>query len=177
MFHRSALLVIVSCAALTGCVALPIGPSVMVLPGTGKSFDQFRGDDAVCRQYGKELVAGVRPDQVAAEGMRNSAVAGALIGAAAGVAIGGGEGAAIGAGSGLLLGSAAGTTVGGIAAHTVQQRYDTAYTQCMYSKGNQIPVAGYPSMPQPHPLGSYPPPPPGFSPSAPRRFSATPPLG
>ena len=67
MSHRSALLVIVSCAALAGCVALPIGPSVMVLPGTGKSFDQFRGDDAVCRQYGQKLAAGVRPDQVEME--------------------------------------------------------------------------------------------------------------
>ena len=30
---------------LTGCVTIPTGPSVMVLPGSGKSFDQFRLDD------------------------------------------------------------------------------------------------------------------------------------
>ena len=35
---------------LGGCVSMPSGPSMMVLPGTGKSFDQFRADDADCRE-------------------------------------------------------------------------------------------------------------------------------
>ena len=37
--------------AALGCVYVPTGPSVMVLPGGGKSFEQFQGDDAVCRQW------------------------------------------------------------------------------------------------------------------------------
>ena len=31
---------------LTGCVVVPTGPSVMVLPGNAKDFEQFKGDDA-----------------------------------------------------------------------------------------------------------------------------------
>ena len=33
--------------ALGACTTLPTGPSILALPGTGKSFDQFRADDAV----------------------------------------------------------------------------------------------------------------------------------
>lgn len=102
---------------LTGCATLPSGPSVMVLPGTGKSLEQFQADDLVCRQW------------------------------------------------------AAGS-------YAVQPQYDMAYMQCMYVKGNQIPVArgsepGYapsppppavaplpPGIPSP-PAGAPPPPPPG----------------
>jgi hypothetical protein len=57
---------------LGGCASIPSDPSVMVLPGTGKTFEQFQTDDAVCR-------------------------------------------------------------------HSVQGRYDIAYRQCMYAKGNQVP--------------------------------------
>ena len=37
--------------AVTGCVSMPNEPSVMVLPGTGISFDQFRNDKAICQQF------------------------------------------------------------------------------------------------------------------------------
>ena len=51
MFRRwSALLT--SAVLLGGCAPVPTGPSVMVLPGLGKSFEQFNADDAVCRQWG-----------------------------------------------------------------------------------------------------------------------------
>ncbi len=33
-----------------GCASTPTGPSVMVLPGTNKTMDQFQVDDARCRQ-------------------------------------------------------------------------------------------------------------------------------
>jgi hypothetical protein len=62
-------------------------------------------------------------------------VAGALIGAASGNA---GAGAAIGAGGGLLVGSAAGSNAAAGGNYSMQQRYDMTYTQCMYSKGNQV---------------------------------------
>ena len=41
---------------------VPTGPSVMVLPGAGKPFDQFQLDDVVCRQYAQQQI-GVAPGQ------------------------------------------------------------------------------------------------------------------
>lgn len=95
-----------------------------------------------------------------------SALTGAIVGAAAGVAIGGGKGAAIGAGSGLLLGSAAGTGASVYASGIMQQRYDVAYMQCMYTKGNRVPMSGsFVAAPAP---ARYPPPPPGYPTRLPR---------
>jgi hypothetical protein len=50
-----------------------------------------------------------------------------------------GTGAAIGAGTGLLFGTLAGSERGYYYERSVQRRYDIAYQQCMYAKGNQIP--------------------------------------
>jgi hypothetical protein len=47
---RRTLSVVVAAIVLAGCASTPTGPSVMVLPGSGKTFDQFRADDARCRQ-------------------------------------------------------------------------------------------------------------------------------
>ena len=35
---------------LAGCAVVPDGPSSMALPGTGRSFQQFRADDDACRR-------------------------------------------------------------------------------------------------------------------------------
>jgi hypothetical protein len=43
---------------LAGCATAPTGPGVLVLPGTGKSFDQFRFDEHECRQYAHAQVGG-----------------------------------------------------------------------------------------------------------------------
>ena len=48
MLKQSAL-AIVAGLFTTACVTVS-GPSVTVLPGQGKSFEQFQADDAVCRQ-------------------------------------------------------------------------------------------------------------------------------
>src|SRR5579871_1528085 len=37
--------------SLAGCASVPEGPGVLVLPGPGKTFDQFRLDDIDCRQF------------------------------------------------------------------------------------------------------------------------------
>ena len=100
-------------SSLGACATLPSGPSVMVLPGAQKTFEQFREDDALCQFYARQAVGGQTPTQTAMDSGTASAVTGTAIGAAAGALIGAaaGEpagGAAIGAGSGLLLGSAAG---------------------------------------------------------------------
>jgi hypothetical protein len=50
---------------ITGCVSIPSGPSVMVLPGTGLSFEQFSNDNAVCQQYASLQVGGTSANQAA----------------------------------------------------------------------------------------------------------------
>jgi hypothetical protein len=92
---------------------------------------------------------------------------GAGVGAAIGAAHGKpATGAAIGAGSGLIGGTAAASGPAYAAGHEAQRRYDNAYQQCMYSKGNQIP-ASVADPPRTSPKRSRwipPPPPPGYKP-------------
>ena len=86
--------------AVGGCVSMPSGPSVMVLPAPGKSFEQFQVDDGICRQWaGRQL--GLPPQDTATQD------------------IGGG--------------------VDQVSDWEAQRRYDIAYQQCMYAKGNQLP--------------------------------------
>ncbi|HYP68416.1 MAG TPA: YMGG-like glycine zipper-containing protein [Thiobacillaceae bacterium] len=162
---------------LGACTTMPSGPSVMVLPGTGKSFDQFRADERECKSYALESVGGVTPGQAAQNSGVASAVVGTVVGAAAGAAIGGHEGAGVGAGTGLLVGGLAGTQSAEYSGYGVQRRYDVSYVQCMYAKGHQVPVSGrtyrqsraasYPPPPPPGvprpPEGTPPPPPPGVT--------------
>ena len=129
--------------ALTGCATIPTGPSVMVLPPEGKSFEQFRADDAICRQWAMQQI-GHSPQETANQSAVNSALVGTAIGAGIGAALGSasghmGEGAAIGAGSGLLVGAASGAESSRVYGWQAQHRYDVAYMQCMYAKGNLIP--------------------------------------
>ena len=157
----------IAVAALAGCVTVPSGPSVMVLPGDGRTFDQFRYDEGDCRNYAQSQVGG-SAEQAAADSAVRSAVLGTVIGAAAGAAIGGNSrGTAIGAGTGLLVGSAAGSGAANASAYGVQRRYDYAYQQCMYSKGHRVAGAQRGPYPYPPPLGYAPPPappPPGYPP-------------
>lgn len=152
-----------------GCTTIPSGPSVLVLPGTGKNFDQFRLDDALCRQYAYDQVAGVTPAQAATDSGAASAVLGTALGAAAGAAIGGGRGAAVGAGTGLLAGSLAGTGAAGVSAYATQQRYDNGYIQCMYAQGHRVPVSDQFVVGHGQTLYPPPPPPPPYSLSPPIR--------
>ena len=77
--------------------------------------------------------------------MDGAAAAGAL--AAAG--IGGSAlfaawaGAGIGAASGALGGAGIGAMTSSNAQLTIQQQYDNAYAQCMYTRGNAVPGYGY----------------------------------
>lgn len=127
---------------LTACVHVPTGPSIMVLPGTGKSFDQFRSDDYLCKQYASQQGDGQTTRQASISSGMESAAVGTALGAAAGAAIGGGRGAAIGAGSGLLAGSLTGSAAARTSGYISQQRYDMSYIQCMYANGHRVPVAG-----------------------------------
>jgi outer membrane lipoprotein SlyB len=94
---------------LGGCASTPSGPGVLVLPGSGKSFDQFRVDEHECRQYASSQVGGQTPGQAANDAGVKSAVVGAAVGTVAGAALGGHHGAGVGAGVGLAAGALAGT--------------------------------------------------------------------
>jgi hypothetical protein len=183
--QRSYLFPIAAVLLLAGCVTVPTGPNVLVLPGYGKDFEQFKVDDAVCRQWALQQT-GTTANKASTEAAAGSAAVGTVVGAATGAAVGAayGEpamGAAVGSGVGLLGGTAAGANSAASAQWTVQHRYDMAYMQCMYTKGNQIPVPGGLQRPPastvqhaepppemsrpvnvpPPPAGSPPPPPPG----------------
>jgi len=126
--------------ALTACATAPTGPSVAVMPGSGKTFEQFNADDAVCRQYAASRNDGTT--QAANDKAVESGVVGTLIGAAAGAALDGHQGAAAGAGTGLVMGSAVGANASQYGTYSAQRRYDISYEQCMYAKGNNVPGAG-----------------------------------
>jgi Glycine-zipper domain len=147
---------------LSACAAVPTGPSVMVLPGVGKPFDQFQVDDVACRQFA-QAQTGLPPGEAGRQSTINTAALGTVLGAGAGAVLGAaagdaGVGAAIGAGSGLLVGTAGGAEAGASASRVLQSRYDVSYMQCMYAKGNQLPGT------RPAPQSSYGPPPPGTPP-------------
>lgn len=155
---------------LVACATTPSGPGVMVLPGSGRSFDQFRFDDFDCRQYAHVQAGGTEPNQAAANSGLASAAVGAAVGTIAGAAIGGSEGAGVGAGVGLATGALAGTGAAAQSSYTAQQRYDIGYQQCMYAKGHKIPMAAgrYDRRPA-HRQATPPPPPPGTPPPPPPR--------
>lgn len=136
--------------ALGACTAaVPSGPTIVAMPGPGKSWDQFQGDNAACKAYASSQMPNA--GQVAVGSHNNSvatAAAGTLIGAGIGAALGSlagnvGAGAAIGAGAGLLGGAAAAGNNTQDTADSLQGRYDVAYAQCMVGHGETIqqPVA------------------------------------
>jgi len=137
-------------ALLAGCAATPMGPTVNVMPGPGKSFEIFQVDQANCKSFAESQVAGQ------AQAVNNQAVGGAALGTLLGAGLGAGIGAATGnAGAGAAIGAAtglgAGTVYGssntGNAQYSIQVQYDNAFSQCMYSKGELVP--GYAPVAQP----------------------------
>ena len=154
--------VAVAAAALlaAACATVPSGPSVLVLPGSAKSFEQFRADDYECRQYAGFQVNGTTPDRAAEQSGVKSAAIGTAVGAVAGGLIGGRDGAATGAGAGLIVGSLAGTGTAQSSQLSAQQRYDHAFQQCMYAKGHKVPVEGYALPRRDSRRAAVPPPPP-----------------
>ncbi|HCE09199.1 MAG TPA: hypothetical protein DIT28_16575 [Oxalobacteraceae bacterium] len=149
---------------VTACTTIPDGPSVLVLPGSSKNFDQFRMDDADCRQFASYQIGGTTPNQAGIDSGVRSAAIGTVLGAAVGAAVGGRDSAAIGAGTGLLMGSTAGAGSAQASGYQLQRRYDNSYLQCMYSKGNRVPASGRSMTESPSrypPPAGYPVPPPG----------------
>lgn len=159
----------VAALLLAACAApLPNSPSILVLPGTGKSFDLFRADEHDCRGYAYNQIGGKVAEKAQADRQAQSAAIGTAIGAVTGAALGGSSGAAVGAGVGLAGGAAVGADQSYAGAYTSQRRFDVAFTQCMYAKGHRVPVSGnYSSAPArtTAPSAHLPPPPPGQPPA------------
>jgi len=157
MYVRALLLCSSVALATVGCVTIPQGPGIGVMPGSGKTLAQFQSDDTLCRNFANQQVSGTTPNEAAAVSAGTSAVVGTALGAAAGAAFGGGHGAAIGAGSGLLAGSALGAGAAATSAGAVQSRYDLAYAQCMETQGNRLPPARdtYAGAPPSYPPDGY----------------------
>jgi Glycine-zipper domain len=177
MTRSTPILAVAAGLLMTACATVPTGPSVMVLPGQGKNFDQFQTDDSVCRQWALQQT-GTTTGHASAGSTVTGAAIGTAVGAAAGAALGAAAGnpaigAAAGAGVGLLGGTVAGATAGVDAGSTTQRRFDMTYMQCMYAKGNQIPVArgalptSYGAGPRQNPSVNVPPPPAGPPPPPP----------
>ena len=167
-------LLALAAALVAGCATIPDGPGVMVLPGSTKTFDQFRADDGECRQYASAQIGGKTAQQAVNESAAKSAAIGTAVGAAAGGLMAGNAGAGVGAGIGLAGGALVGSDAGNASGRSMQSRYDFAYQQCMYAKGHQIPLARGSTLqrqssstastppPPPPPAGTPPPPPPGY---------------
>ncbi len=126
-----------------------MGPTVQVMPGPGKNLDAFQYDEAGCKQFAEQAVAG----QAQNANVRGVAVGvvGTALGAGLGGAIGGGYGAGIGAASGALGGGALGAGSSANAQLGIQQQYDNAFAQCMYTKGDMVPGYGPMMMQSPPP--------------------------
>jgi hypothetical protein len=158
MNSKRSFLLLLAMAVLAGCATVPMGPSVMVLPAQGKPFEVFQDDDNACRQWAEQQI-GESPDAAGNRALAGGAGIGALVGGILGALIGStyghaGAGAAIGAGTGLVGGAAVASGPAYGTRWEMQRRYDIAYQQCMFGKGNQVPGSVQ------RPRRAYPPPPP-----------------
>jgi hypothetical protein len=170
MNMKGIFLLLLALVALSACATIPTGPSVMVWPGPGKPFEVFQSDDAGCRQWASQQVGG--QVESANQTLASGAAVGTILGAGLGAAIGAGSGNAgaavgFGAASGAIMGTtvASGPYYG--AQGEIQRRYDHAYLQCMYMRGNQVPGARTYRRAVPSPSSAYPPPPAGTYPPPP----------
>lgn len=76
MKPRSAPLLMMTALVVGACTVMPSGPSVTVLPGSHKSFDQFLVDDHNCRQFALGRVGGVSSNQASSAAAASSPAVG-----------------------------------------------------------------------------------------------------
>jgi hypothetical protein len=150
--------VVSTAVLLAGCAMDPRGPTIGAFPPPYKPFEVFQMDQYTCEGYAHSQIAG------GAEAANNRAVGTAAIGTALGLALGAatgdGRAASFGAAGGAAVGSSIGANQSERANFSLQRRYDIAYAQCMYAKGNEVPGFRRGEGPPPRPpRGSYGPPP------------------
>ncbi len=61
-------LALLTILTVIGCALLPTGPSVSMMPGAGKTSDQFKADDVACRQSALQQITQQTNDQNSAAG-------------------------------------------------------------------------------------------------------------
>ncbi len=129
----------ISIGLLSACVSAPTGPTITIMPREGKSFEEFKKEDEECRSFAAQAVKD--GNTAALKEGAISAATGAAIGAAAGALYQGGSSRNVG--TGAAIGMVGGAAVGAMGASSkeaqAQTQYNTAYQQCMYTKGNQVP--------------------------------------
>lgn len=151
----------VTASLLVACAQMPSGPSVAVMPAPNKPFDVFMQEDQLCRGWAAHSI-GVPGHEAQADRVVSGAAAGAVIGAIAGAMLGGDRNIGAGAAMGTAIGASAGANQSAHSTWALQRRYDIAYQQCMYSKGNLVPSYGdgaYRYRATPPPPAPLPPPP------------------
>lgn len=142
---------LLAAAVLGGCATEPMGPTARVLPAPGKPFEAFASDQSLCKQFaGGEVRGGAELADLKRLG---GAMLTAGLGTGLGAAIDRRQSPQIGAALGGIMGASTGANGSARDQNDLQYRYDLAYTQCMYSRGNQVAGAwpydagrgGYPS--------------------------------
>jgi hypothetical protein len=146
--HKS-LAVLAAGLLLTGCAATPTGPMVRVMPAPNKPFEIFAREQTDCEHYASDQVAGGA--QAANNRALGATALGTVLGLGVGAATGSGRAATVGAATGGAIGAAVGANQSSYAGYNLQRRYDIAYSQCMYAKGNYVPgmMAATPPPPPP----------------------------
>jgi hypothetical protein len=121
---------------LSGCVTPPMGPTALVMPGQGKPFEDFAGDQSTCKQFASGEVSGGAT--LANLTQFGTVALTTAMGAGLGGAVGNTRGMEIGGGAGAIAGIGASSRGAAAGQGSLQSRYDLAYIQCMYARGNQI---------------------------------------
>ena len=149
--HKGRSLAVLTVALVTtGCATTPTGPRVQVMPAANKPFDVFAREQSDCEHYASGQVTGEA--RKANNRALGAPALGAVLGLGVGAATGSGRAATVGAATGGGIGAAVGTNESSYSWYGLQRRYDIAYSQCMYAKGNSVPGMW---------TGAPPPPPPG----------------
>ncbi len=128
-------------ALLSGCATEPMGPTARVMPAQGKPFEVFATDQSQCKQFAEgETGGGATMSNLKQFG---TAVISTALTAGLGAALHGGRGAGIGGAVGSLAGAALGGRGSAADQRGLQGRYDLAYSQCMFTRGNQVAGLGH----------------------------------
>lgn len=76
MASLTATVPLIALLLLFGCVTIPREPSMLVLPGTGKSVEQFRTNDVECRQFAAIQAGGATSNEATSENGSKRVIAG-----------------------------------------------------------------------------------------------------
>jgi hypothetical protein len=128
---------LVAATLLSGCASPPMGPTAIVMPASGKPFEAFAQDQTMCKQFADGQVDN-GADMSNLRQIGTVAVS-TLLGGGLGAALRGAHGAEIGSAMGAITGAAMGGRGSAHDQNGLQNRYNLAYSQCMYARGNQVP--------------------------------------